>query len=208
MKENHLSFLVKKLMFLLPVSAFILSCSKDNTNIVSPHKYNYQRTEISAERIYLFGDNETYSAIPNYKGYLDSLRTEFILNYYHFTKDTIKSPVIESIEITNADSAKLSISFNGMINSYSIPVNTSNSGTELFDPSIYELSVKWDQNKNQVRACFSEYINLSPVVGHISASQLYCTTREPDTELKRFIDKEKFNKSDTVGLYLVELVYE
>ena len=89
----------KCLAYLMLIGILFIACGKDNDDFTYPRKFSFKKSEIIKEKVFLIGDNESYSEINPYKGYLDSLRAEFILNYYHFVKDTLQSPFIESIEL-------------------------------------------------------------------------------------------------------------
>lgn len=196
---------MRLLNFFLPSILLFVSCSKDS-DLSYPIKLNYSHTEITQKRVYLLGDNETYSVINNYRGYLDSLRDEFVVNYYHFTKDTLMSPVVESIELLNEDSIKLKITVNGIADYFILHTNLRDDNDNLINPSAFEMSFKWNKDSGEIRACASMLITI-PQTDPPYLDQNFCSSQNPDTEFQRFLDEFEFSKNDTSGIYLMELVY-
>ncbi len=189
------------------IGILIIACGKDNDDFTYPRKFSFKRSEIIKEKVFLIGDNESYSEVNPYKGYLDSLRAEFIVNYYHFIKDTLKGPFIESIELLSEDSIRLEVFYDDHIDFYTFPADVNNVNGEILDPTFFDATVVLNKEKQEIRICYAEVIGLLQN-RPITLDQNYCTSNDLNSELNIFLSQDDYMKNDTLGIYILNLVYQ
>lgn len=202
--------MIKCIGYLLLIGILIIACGKDDDDITYPRKFSYKRSEIIKEKIFLIGDNESYSEINPYKGYLDSLRTQFYLNYYHFVKDTFQGFIIESFEVLNKDSVRLEISAAGNSNFITISSDIDNIDLMKIDPFFVDAKIYWDQEKQEIRYCHAFALGIVKKVNqeYFNLDQNFCSSKDITIELDKFLFEHEYLKTDTLGIYLIDLVYQ
>lgn len=202
--------MVKHIGSLIISVILFISCGKDNDDITYPRKFIYNKSELAKEKGFVIGDNESFSEISPDAGNLNILRTNVVLNYSYFVKDSIQGLFLESFELLSKDSIRLEFSFDGDKQFVTMPADVDNIDGMIIDPGLLGTTVIWDKVKQELRYCIAIDLGIikrgNQVLGDVAVD--FCSSNDINTELQRVLLEDDYVKNDTVGIYLLDMFYK
>jgi hypothetical protein len=190
--------------FILFLLFIIVSCSKDNNEF--PKTYKYHHSNILDEKGYLIGNNKSYSEINSKSGSLDSLHS-ITTDVYDYIEKNKVGYYIESFTLLDKTSVKINTWENEFHNSYTVNANLDATNGEILDPTIFDTNVTWDKSNNEIKFCIA--LTLSIInTNTFEYGYDYCQSKNANTELENLLLASNYNNGDTIGLYLMEMIYK
>lgn len=182
----------------------IISCSKDNNEF--PKTFKYHHSNIIDEKGYLIGNNESYSEIDSRSGSLDTLHS-ITSDVFGYIKESKVGYYIESFTLLDKTSININTWENEIQNSYKVDANLDASNGEILDPTIFDTNVSWDKSSGEIKFCIA--FSLSIINANLfEYGYDYCQSKNVKSELENLLFASNYNNGDTIGLYLMEMVYK
>jgi hypothetical protein len=202
---------MRTLFFFFSFCIFLFSsCSEDDNQLEFPRTFVFNNSQIVAEKGIVVGDNESYREIDSRSGNLDNFRSEVALDLFGYVRNQGFGNYIESITLLNQESVRINYWDNGNIISLTLPADLDNVDGEIIDKSLYGHTLVWDKINQELKYCLSLSLgilywanNLIPEVTYD-----YCISNNIDQELQIKLAEYDFEKNDTIGIYMVDVVYK
>jgi hypothetical protein len=203
---------MKQLMFCVVIIVLSASsCNTDQTDVKAyPKKFEFYKSQIMEEKAYVIGDNESYSEINSIEGNLKLLKSEVTTDLFAYIRNLGNGTFIESIELLSKDSVRLYTWLNGMETSFDLSANSENATGEIINTSLYGYTIVWDKNKQELSYCLALTLEILKKNGNFNSQIEYdlCGDGNIGNEFSKILKTDDFQTNDTLGIYLLKMIYK
>lgn len=198
------------LIFLLTIALFFSACDKENTANQYPITFIFHHSVVTNEKAYVKVDNNNFLEIDSKAGSLNTLRTFANNDMYQYVRNKFYGAYIESFEFISKDSVRLNIWNSGSVQTSTLKANYENINGEIIDQKTFGSIVKLDKNKGEIEFCLALTATIANLTAPIVSSYglVSCNSLGVQDELKGIIDANSFKQNDTLGLYLMDMIYK
>lgn len=194
----------------LAIAILFSSCVKENADSPFPMIFTFHHSAITIEKAYVKGNNDNFSEIDSKAGSLKELRTFANTDIYQYVRNNRYGMYVESFEIPSKDSVRMNVWNSGTLQVNTVKGDIDNVNGEIIDPNLFGLTIKLDKNKGEIQFCMAFTLTIAnrtaPLVSSYGLAP--CNTLGIQDELKGIIDANSFEKNDTLGLYLMDMIYK
>ncbi len=195
---------------LFVVLMFLISCSKENNQSEYPKTFVFHHSTITGEQGFVFGDAESYVVINSKAGHLDSLRFYVTNDLYHYIRDQMFGYYVESFTITSKDTVQIKAWENGQTIIYSLPAFVNNPNGGILNRNDFGTVLLYDKTKGELKFCIAVALGIFNLNANFyyDLDYEFCLAVDPQQELQNFISNNSYQKNDTLGIYMLEMVYK
>ena len=195
---------------LLTITLLIFSCVKENTESQYPMTFIFHHSVVTNEKAYVKVNDASFSEIDSKAGSLNELRTFANTDMYQYVRNNKFGVYIESFEIISKDSVRLNLWSSGSIQSNTLKADVDNINGEILDQKTFGSVVKLDKVKGEIEFCMAFTVTIANISAPLVSTYglVSCNSLGVQDELKGIIDLNSFEKNDTLGLYLMDMIYK
>ena len=205
---------MNKCTFIFSVATIlIISCSKDNTSLIYPRTFVYQKTQLKSSEGVAIKDNKVIEVVGSRAGQL-SICYDTVTKDFKKLSLAIGSYFVNSFTLLSKDSIELTAISNTDQQKYTFPSLKSNAGGLLIDTTLFPESVIYDSIQDVIKACIKVYASLPNSQGShphgfiLDLGESCDSFDNPLLALNDFIAKGIYEKGDTLGVYFLDIIYK
>lgn len=198
------------LLFTLSFAGFFTSCIPEEDQQQFPAKFDFHHSFITNEKAFVIGDQESFVEIDSKSGNLSEFRSEIADELYGYIKSLAFGVFVESFEVISKDSVRIDVWENGIMNSYRLPSNLSNENIEILDENFYFSKITWDKTNQEIRFCIALSLGILErnTVFYPEVVYHFCDSEDIHGEFQTILSGSDYHKNDTLGMYLMTMVYK
>jgi hypothetical protein len=189
---------------------YLISCSKGDNHSEYPKTFLFNHSEVINEQGFVFKENESYDLISSHAGNLDSLRTNITQDLYSNIRDQMFGYYVESLTLLNKDSIEIKAWDNGQIVSYILPVDVDNPTGGIIDKNDFGTVMLYNKTNGEIKFCIALALGIFEFNGnpYYDLDYEFCEFTNVLNELQNFITSNNYQKNDTLGIYMMDMVYK
>jgi hypothetical protein len=186
------------------------SCSNEEEPQLFPVKFDFHHSIITEEKAFVIGDHESILQIDSKSGNLQEFRSEVANGLKGYIKSLAFGIFIESFEVISKDSVKIYVWENGSLNSYSLSSHLNNDNIEILDENFYISKISWDKTNKEVKFCMALSLGILNRNATFFPEVVYhfCENKDIDFEFQNILSENEYQNNDTLGIYLLTMVYK
>ena len=194
---------------LFVVLILLISCSKENNHSEYPKTFTFHHSTITDEQGFVFEENESYFIINPRAGALDSLRFNITRDLHSHIRNQMFGYYVESLTLLNKDSIQIKAWDNGQSQTYILPAYVDNPSGGIIDKNDFGTVMLYDKANGELKFCIALALGIFEKNGipYYDLDYELCQFPNIPEELQNFISYNEYKKNDTLGIYLMDMVY-